>query len=37
LADCRSQRKRRLIIDVSDNGGGTIMLGYDAFRQVFSL
>jgi hypothetical protein len=37
LADCRSQGKRRLIIDVSDNGGGNIMLGYDAFRQVFSL
>ncbi|KAF3483077.1 peptidase S41 family protein [Arthroderma uncinatum] len=34
LADCRRTRKQKLIIDVSGNRGGTIFLGYDAFKQL---
>ncbi|KIW13034.1 hypothetical protein PV08_08221 [Exophiala spinifera] len=32
---CREQNKTRLIIDLSQNGGGTIMLAYDYFKQLF--
>ncbi|WEW56965.1 hypothetical protein PRK78_002424 [Emydomyces testavorans] len=34
LEDCRKASKERLIIDVSGNRGGTIFLGYDAFKQL---
>lgn len=27
--------KKKLIIDVSANGGGTILQGYDLFKQLF--
>lgn len=30
-----AQNKTKLIIDVSANGGGTILQGYDLFRQLF--
>ncbi|GAB7362362.1 hypothetical protein MBLNU230_g2688t1 [Neophaeotheca triangularis] len=30
-----AQNKSKLIIDVSANGGGTILQGYDLFRQLF--
>ncbi|KAG8533557.1 uncharacterized protein KY384_001297 [Bacidia gigantensis] len=35
LALCRSQNKKRLIIDIRDNGGGVAMLAYDTFKQLF--
>lgn len=35
LAECRVQNKKRLVIDLSQNGGGTIMLAYDYFKQLF--
>ncbi|KAK2825733.1 hypothetical protein FQN49_007416 [Arthroderma sp. PD_2] len=34
LADCRKAKKEKLIVDVSGNRGGTIFLGYDAFKQL---
>nr|AJD23206.1 peptidase S41 family protein [Onygena corvina] len=34
LEDCRRAKKQKLIIDVSGNRGGTIFLGYDAFKQL---
>ncbi|KAM5505310.1 hypothetical protein McanMca71_003156 [Microsporum canis] len=37
LAACQKQRKSKLIIDVSANGGGAVFLGYDAFKQSLSL
>lgn len=35
LAAARAANKTKLIIDVSANGGGTILLGYDLFAQLF--
>ena len=35
LEKCRSSGKQRLIIDVRGNGGGTSLLGYDTFKQLF--
>ena len=35
LAACRTSGKQRLIIDVRQNPGGTIAVGYDTFKQLF--
>ncbi|KKY23496.1 putative peptidase s41 family protein [Diplodia seriata] len=35
LAAARAAGKTKLIVDVSANGGGTILLGYDLFKQIF--
>lgn len=35
LAKCKSTGKKRLIIDVRNNGGGSIVLGYLLFYQLF--
>lgn len=35
LAECVAARKTKLIIDLSANGGGIVMNGYDAFKQLF--
>lgn len=35
LAAARAAGKTKLIVDVSANGGGTILLGYDLFKQLF--
>ncbi|KAL9085104.1 MAG: hypothetical protein Q9165_007748 [Trypethelium subeluteriae] len=35
LAACRSNQKKRLIIDVRQNGGGEVSHGFDTFRQLF--
>ena len=35
LADAKAAGKTKLVIDVSANGGGIILNGYDAFRQLF--
>lgn len=35
LADCTSAGKTKLIVDLSANGGGVVMNGYDAFKQLF--
>ncbi|KAF1965853.1 hypothetical protein BU23DRAFT_593452 [Bimuria novae-zelandiae CBS 107.79] len=35
LAKAWSEGKTKLIIDVQANGGGTILQGYDLFRQIF--
>lgn len=35
LADCRAQGKKKLIVDLSANGGGITFSGYDAFKQLF--
>lgn len=32
---CRKSNKQQLVIDVSGNGGGTVALGYDTFKQLF--
>jgi hypothetical protein len=32
---CKAEGKTKLIIDVSANGGGTILQGYDLFKQLF--
>ena len=34
LNESRAAGKRRLIIDLQANGGGTILLAYDLFKQV---
>ncbi|KAK2812169.1 hypothetical protein FQN50_001526 [Emmonsiellopsis sp. PD_5] len=34
LAACKKEGKKKLIVDVTGNGGGTIMLGYDMFKQI---
>ncbi|KAK2784096.1 hypothetical protein FQN53_008812 [Emmonsiellopsis sp. PD_33] len=34
LAACKSEGKKKLIVDVTGNGGGTLMLGYDLFKQI---
>ncbi|KAF2084680.1 hypothetical protein K490DRAFT_48525 [Saccharata proteae CBS 121410] len=35
LAQAKADGKTKLIIDVSANGGGTILQGYDLFKQLF--
>ncbi|PNS15459.1 hypothetical protein CAC42_718 [Sphaceloma murrayae] len=35
IAAAKAAGKKKLIIDVSANGGGTILLGYDLFAQLF--
>ncbi|EZF70408.1 hypothetical protein H105_07222 [Trichophyton soudanense CBS 452.61] len=35
LAACGKAGKSKLIIDVTGNGGGTVFLGYDVFKQLF--
>ena len=35
LADAKAAGKTKLVIDVSANGGGIILQGYDTFRQLF--
>jgi len=35
LAQAKAAGKTKLIIDVSANGGGTILQGYDLFKQLF--
>ena len=35
IADAVAAGKTKLIIDVSANGGGTILQGYDLFKQLF--
>ena len=34
LQACRDQSKKKLIIDVSSNSGGSVFLGYDIFKQA---
>lgn len=35
LADATKQNKRKLIVDLRGNGGGTIDLAFDIFKQLF--
>jgi hypothetical protein len=35
LAAAKAAGKKKLIIDVSANGGGTILQGYDLYKQIF--
>ncbi|KAF2138885.1 uncharacterized protein K452DRAFT_352962 [Aplosporella prunicola CBS 121167] len=35
LAQAKAAGKTKLIVDVSANGGGTILQGYDLFKQLF--
>ncbi|MCJ1307431.1 hypothetical protein MMC25_001077 [Agyrium rufum] len=35
LAEAVAEGKKRLVIDLSSNGGGDILLGYDLFLQLF--
>ena len=35
IADALAANKTKLIVDVSANGGGTILQGYDLFKQLF--
>ncbi|CAN9326612.1 unnamed protein product [Alternaria alternata] len=35
LAAAKSAGKKKLVIDVSANGGGTILLGYDLYKLLF--
>ncbi|KAF3282344.1 hypothetical protein TWF970_001754 [Orbilia oligospora] len=35
LKMCRKRNAKKLIIDITNNGGGYIMLGYDLFLQLF--
>lgn len=32
---CRDQNKKRLVLDVQGNPGGTVSLGYEIFKQLF--
>ncbi|KAF3929061.1 hypothetical protein ABW20_dc0104546 [Dactylellina cionopaga] len=32
---CRQRKAKKLIIDITNNGGGYIMMGYDLFMQLF--
>ncbi|PGH12568.1 hypothetical protein AJ79_04189 [Helicocarpus griseus UAMH5409] len=34
LTECKKAGKKKLIIDIISNGGGTILLGYDMFKQL---
>ncbi|POS88014.1 hypothetical protein EPUL_000389 [Erysiphe pulchra] len=35
IAQCLSMGKTKMIIDLSSNSGGNLLVGYDAFRQFF--
>ncbi|GAB1318446.1 Tail specific protease domain-containing protein [Madurella fahalii] len=35
LAECRRENKKRLVIDLTANGGGFISAGYELFAQLF--
>ena len=35
LAKCKSANKKKLIIDTRGNRGGTVLLAYDTFKQLF--
>ena len=35
ISDAKAAGKTKLVIDLSSNGGGIILTGYDAFRQLF--
>ncbi len=35
LYQCRDKNKTHLVIDVSRNGGGSVVLAYDIFKQLF--
>uniref|UniRef100_A0A8H7N164 Tail specific protease domain-containing protein n=1 Tax=Bionectria ochroleuca TaxID=29856 RepID=A0A8H7N164_BIOOC len=35
IHQCREAGTKKIVIDVTGNGGGTILLGYDTFRQFF--
>lgn len=35
IADAKSQQVTKVVIDVRTNGGGLVMLGYDAYLQFF--
>jgi len=35
ISKARAAGKTKLVIDLSGNGGGTILVGYDTFRQLF--
>ena len=35
LAESKAAGKTKLVIDLSANGGGTVLLGYDLFKQLF--
>lgn len=35
LAQCLKRRTKKVVIDLRGNGGGKILLGYDAFKQFF--
>jgi hypothetical protein len=35
ISQAKAAGKTKLVIDLSANGGGDILLGYDAFRQLF--
>lgn len=35
ISDAKAAGKTKIIIDLSSNGGGNILTGYDAFRQFF--
>lgn len=35
ISRARAAGKTKLVIDLSANGGGTILVGYDTFRQLF--
>ncbi|KAK4183954.1 peptidase S41 family protein [Podospora australis] len=35
LAACKGEKKTQLVIDLSTNGGGYIMAGYELFAQLF--
>ncbi|KAH7399875.1 hypothetical protein BKA64DRAFT_733306 [Cadophora sp. MPI-SDFR-AT-0126] len=35
ISDAKVAGKTKLVIDLSSNGGGNILTGYDAFRQLF--
>lgn len=36
LERSKEEKKTKLVIDVTGNGGGSVFLGYDAFKQVSS-
>ncbi|KAG5962543.1 hypothetical protein E4U58_003836 [Claviceps cyperi] len=35
LSECKDAGKKKLVVDLQNNGGGALMLGYDFFRQLF--
>ena len=35
ISDAKAAGKTKLVVDLSGNGGGVILVGYDTFRQLF--